>query len=98
MLLKLVLVDFVHRNGQRLFINSRVHQWSNVVEQATLVQCRVVVVDLTSTLGCEDDQLVLGELLRSELLVQQVVDRWADNAFELLGHVLLLDWIENDFV
>src|SRR3954471_19378664 len=56
---QLAFVDLAQCDRQRLFVQLGVNQWADVFEQA-LVQLGVVSVDLTSALGTEDHQAVLG--------------------------------------
>jgi hypothetical protein len=58
-LCKKTLVHFVKSNGKRLLVYSDINQWSDIVEQATFMKSRVVVVNLTSALSCEHYELVL---------------------------------------
>jgi hypothetical protein len=58
-LCKKTLVHFVKSNGKRLLVDSDINQWSDIVEQATFMKSRVVVVNLTSALGSEHYKLVL---------------------------------------
>src|SRR6478736_6079378 len=82
---QLVLVDLVHRDGQRLVLDGRVDERADVVEEVALVQVGVVVVDLARALGREDHELVL----RVDLL-EQAVDGGLDDALVRSGHGNLL--------
>ena len=77
---ELVLVDLVQRDGERLVLDRGVHERADVVEEVSLVQVGVVVVDLTRALGGVDDELVL----RVDA-VEQVVDGGIDDAVVVSG-------------
>src|SRR6478609_63626 len=64
-----VLVDLAERDREGLLLDVRVHERADVLQQA-LAELGVVGVDLTSTLGAVEHQLVLRVGLG-----QQVVDR-----------------------
>src|SRR5690554_4029226 len=69
-----VFVDLVQRNRERLVIDGGIDERADIVEEASLVQVCVVVVDLAGTLGREDDQRVLGVDLREQLVDGRVND------------------------
>ena len=77
---ELVLVDLVQRDRERLVLDGRVHERADVVEEVSLVQVGVVVVDLTRALRGVDDELVL----RVDA-VEQVVDGGIDDAVVVSG-------------
>src|SRR3954469_10686045 len=78
---ELVLVDLAQCDREGLVVDGGVDERSDVVEQRSLVQVGVVVVDLTRTLARENHELVLRVDAR-----EQVVDRRVDDAGVLVGH------------
>src|SRR4051794_2316332 len=70
-------LDLAHGDGQRLLPRARLHQRTDVLQQA-LAELGVVVVDLAGALGRVDDQRVLRAHLAEEVVDRRVGDALGD--------------------